>query len=115
MNAAFPTQQPLWLHVERMTQLYQLDRVKPRVSAPSSDLRLTVARLLGKFAAILGRSHRARQALSDPLLRRRNSLEPSPRPLCPSVHLNVWRRQTFPRMRTVAGGEGAAAPLLDDG
>src|SRR5258707_14739254 len=70
MNAAFPTQQPLWLHVERMTQLYQLDRVQPRAPAlPAHDLCLTVARPFGKLAPLhVGLGHRTRQALADPLL-----------------------------------------------
>src|SRR3954452_6836193 len=70
MEAAFPTQQPLRLHVERMTQLYEFARIEPRAPAlPAHDLCLTVARQLGKLAAIhVGLSHRTRQALADPLL-----------------------------------------------
>src|SRR6185295_19130021 len=70
MEAALPAQQPLRHHVERMTQLYQLDRVQPRApTLPTYDLCLTVARQLGKLAAIhVGLGHRTRQALADPLL-----------------------------------------------
>jgi hypothetical protein len=70
MEAALPAQQPLRHHVERMTQLYQLDRVQPRAPAlPAHDLCLTVARQFGKLAAIhVGLGHRTRQALADPLL-----------------------------------------------
>src|SRR4030095_15093781 len=70
VNAALPTQQPLWLHVKRMTQLYEFDRIKPRAPAlPAHDLCLTAARQFGKLAAIhVGFRHRARQALADPLL-----------------------------------------------
>src|SRR6187455_520643 len=70
MEAALPAQQPLRHHVERMTQLYQLDRVQPRAPAlPAHDLCLTVARQFGKLAAIHVRlGHRTRQALADPLL-----------------------------------------------
>ena len=53
-----------------MTQLYRLDRVQARAPAfPAHDLCLTVARQLGKLAAIhVGLGHRTRQALADPLL-----------------------------------------------
>src|SRR4029450_5181989 len=70
MEAALPAQQPLRLHVKRMTQLYQLDRVQPRAPAlPAHDLCLTVARQFGKLAAIhVGLGHRTRQAFADPLL-----------------------------------------------
>ena len=66
MEAALPAQQPLRHHVERMTQLYQLDRVQPRApTLPAHDLCLTVARQLGKLAAIhVGLGHRTRQALA---------------------------------------------------
>ena len=71
MEAALPAQQPLRHHVERMTQLYQLDRVQPRAPAlPAHDLCLTVARQFGKLAAIhVGLGHRTRQALADLLSR----------------------------------------------
>ena len=70
VNAAFPTQQPLRLHVERMTQLYQLDRVQPRAPAlPARNLFHTVACQFGKLAAVhMGLGHRTGQALADPLL-----------------------------------------------
>src|SRR5258707_13152353 len=70
MEAALPAQQPLRHHVERMTKLYQLERVQPRAPAlPAHDLCLTVARQFGKLAAIhVGLGHRTRQALADPLL-----------------------------------------------
>jgi hypothetical protein len=70
MEAALPAQQPLRLHVERMTQLYQLDRVQPRAPAlPAHNLFHTVACQFGKLAAIhVGLGHRTGQALADPLL-----------------------------------------------
>jgi hypothetical protein len=70
VNAAFPTQQPLWLHVKRMAQLYEFVRVERRAPAlPLHDLCLTVTRQCREFSAIhMGLSHRARQALADPLL-----------------------------------------------
>ena len=70
VNAAFPTQQPLWLHVKRMTQLYEFDRIETRAPAlPLDDLCFTVTRQCGELSAIhVGLGHRARQALSDPLL-----------------------------------------------
>src|SRR5215207_9983378 len=70
MEAALPAQQPLRLHVERMTQLYQLDRVHPRAPAlPAHNLFHTVACQFGKLAAIhVGLGHRTGQALADPLL-----------------------------------------------
>src|SRR6476620_4175648 len=70
VNAAFPTQQPLWLHVKRMTQLYQLDRVHPRAPAlPAHNLFHTVACQFGKLAAVhVGLGHGTGQALADPLL-----------------------------------------------
>ena len=46
VNAAFPTQQPLWLHVKRMTKLYKF---APRAPAlPLDDLCLTVTRQCGQ-------------------------------------------------------------------
>ena len=93
VNEAFPTQQPLWLHVKRMTQLYEFARIEPRAPAlPLHDLCFTVTRQCGEFSAIhVGLSHRARQALADPLLlgdvvlleHRRTSLvsvQPTPKP-----------------------------------
>jgi hypothetical protein len=93
VNAAFPTQQPLWLHVKRMTQFYEFVRIKVRAPAlPLHDLSLTVTRQCGELSAIhVGPSHRARQALADPLLfgdvilleHRRTSLvsiQPTPKP-----------------------------------
>jgi hypothetical protein len=70
VDAALPAQQPLRHHVERMAQLYQLDRVERRAPAlPAHDLCLTVARQCGKLTAIhVGSGHRARQSLADPLL-----------------------------------------------
>src|SRR5580704_19293370 len=70
VNAAFPTQQPLWLHVKRMAQLYEFVRVESRAPAlPQHDLCLTVTRQCSEFSAIdMGLGHRARQALADPLL-----------------------------------------------
>src|SRR2546426_11076126 len=53
VNAAFPTQQPLWLHVKRMTQLYEFVRIEPRAPAlPLHDLCFTVTRQCGEFSAI---------------------------------------------------------------
>src|SRR4029450_4231404 len=53
-----------------MTQLYEFVRIKPRAPAlPLHDLSLTVTRQCGELSAIhVGPSHRARQALADPLL-----------------------------------------------
>ena len=70
MEAALPAQQSLRHHVERMTQLHQLNREQPRAPAlPAHDLCLTVARQFGKLAAIhVDLAHRTRQALADPLL-----------------------------------------------
>src|SRR5204863_8642054 len=107
--AALAAQRPRRRHVERMTQLYQLDLVQPRAPAlPAQDLCLTVAPQFGKLAAIHVRlGYRTRQALADPLLlgsvillrHRRASL-------CPTVAYtkNIRRRQTFPRQRMRAVG-----------
>src|ERR1044071_9901124 len=70
MEATLPAQQPLRLHVERMTPLYQLDRVHPRAPAlPALNLFHSVACQFGKLAAVhVGLGHRTGQALADPLL-----------------------------------------------
>src|ERR1700746_1696376 len=70
MDAALPAQQPLWDNVERMAELYQLDRVERRApKLPAHDLCLAVARQFGKLPAIhMSLGHSARQALANPLL-----------------------------------------------
>src|SRR6185503_9892373 len=106
MEAALPAQQPLRLHVERMTQLYQLDRVHPRTpTLPAHNLFHTVACQFGKLVAIhVGLGHRTAEALADPLLlgsvilvrHRRASL-------CPTVaYTKCWETAGFSRAKGCA-------------